>query len=100
MGMATKRCKRVNPFYLLLVVAGTLFTVTACAYGVMAVKQLHASDFPVPGQARPMTLASSDVGFVQFMDEHGVRLMLGELAVLGLACFAAMGTDRLWAGDE
>jgi hypothetical protein len=94
------RRKRVNPFYVLLVLAGTLFTVTACAYGVMAVKQLHASDYQLPGQARSVKLTGTDQSFIQFMDQHGERLMLAELAILGVASFAAMGTDRLWVGDD
>ena len=30
-----------NPFYFLLMVAGVIFCVTACAYGVMTVRGLH-----------------------------------------------------------
>ena len=32
------------------------------------------------------------------MDQYGNRLMVIELAVLGLTTFAAMGTDRFWSG--
>jgi hypothetical protein len=98
--MASKRNQRVNPFYILLVVAGTLFTVTACAYGVMAVRHLHAADRLRPGLARQATLTEPDIGFMQLMDEHGGRLMLVELAILGVTSLAAMGTDRYWASED
>ncbi len=94
-----KNRKRVNPFYVVLVLVGVAFAVTACAYGVMAVKQLHASDLQLPGQD-DKRLPSADAGFIQFMDQHGNRLLVVELAALGLATFAAMGTDRFWSGGN
>ena len=88
-----QRKKRVNPFYVVLVIAGVAFVVTACAYGVMAVKQMHVSYVPVEQ-------VQADASFVGFMDEHGATVMMIELAVLGVATFAAMGTDRFWTGES
>ena len=89
----SQRKKRVNPFYVILVLAGVAFVVTACAYGVMAVKQMHVSYVPI-GQVQ------ADASFVGFMDEHGATVMMIELAILGVATFAAMGTDRFWTGES
>ena len=55
------RKKHVNPFYIVLVVAGLVFLLTACAYGVMAVKQLRAPH-TLPAQVE------ADASFVEFMD--------------------------------
>lgn len=87
------RKKRVNPFYVVLVLAGVAFVVTACAYGVMAVKQMHVSYVSIEQ-------AQADASFVGFMDEHGATVMLIELAILGVATFAAIGTDRFWTGES
>jgi hypothetical protein len=95
-----KKKQRVNPFYVLLVLAGVAFAITACAYGVMAVKQMHASDLALPGQTTELSRPPADPGFIHFMEQHGNRLMVVELAVLGLMTMAAIGTDRLWSGDD
>jgi hypothetical protein len=78
-----------NPFYLLLVVAGALFFVTAFAYGAMAVRQLHAG--PVVAEA------GSDGSFVQLLDRHGISTMFVELIVLSVATVMAMATDGYWS---
>lgn len=95
-----KNKKRVNPFYVLLVLAGIAFAITACAYGVMAVRQLHAGDYPLSATTLAAQGVETDAGLVRFMDQHGARLMFVELAVLGLATVAAMGTDRVWTGED
>ena len=74
----------VNPFYVLLVLLGIVFLVTACAYGVMAYRALSPV---VARQAQPHPLT-------EFLDDHGVELMGGEIALLAAASFAAMGLDR------
>ena len=78
-----------NPFYLLLVVAGVMFFVTAFAYGVMAVRQLHDS----PAVAS----TDSDRTFVEIMDRHGPGVMVAELIVLSMATVAAIATDGYWS---
>ena len=97
--------QRTNPFYVLLVAAGALFAITACGYGVMALKQMREDPFAAalakaipadPNQPEAVQSAS----FVDFFDRHGVRLMIGELVVLGIATLAAIGTDRFWTGDQ
>lgn len=85
---STKPKKYVNPFYLLLVLAGVAFCVTACAYGVMTVRAL-----------RPDVAGDLDAvhPLVRFIDTHGFRTMAIEIAVLGVCTVAAIGTDEFWA---
>ena len=80
----TKR-KPKNPFYILLMIVGTAFALTACAYGVMTVRmgQVAAA---TPGDA--------------FFDKYGMWLMGGELTLLTLLTFAAIGTDDYWTRGE
>jgi hypothetical protein len=74
----------VNPFYVLLVLLGIVFLVTACAYGVMAYRAL-SPEVARQAKSHPLT---------EFLDDHGVELLGGELALLAAASFAAMGLDR------
>ena len=80
--------KAVNPFYILLVVVGVAFAVTACAYGVMTVKMLH------PEQVAE--LPEGEGGLLEFLDRHGFQVMLAQLAVLAVATLAAILTDDFW----
>jgi hypothetical protein len=80
--------KAFNPFYPLLVVAGLAFAITACAYGVMTVKMLQPA-----GAAEVRALGG---GLLYFMDRHGLWLLVGELALLAVLTFAAIGTDDYW----
>jgi hypothetical protein len=75
--------KPINPFYPALIVVGTAFAITACAYGVMTVRMLSPE-------------GAHEAGMVQFMDKYGLMILLGELVLLGLFTFAAMGTDDYW----
>jgi hypothetical protein len=84
-----KKQSALNPFYAVLVAVGIAFVVTACAYGVMAFRAVRATTWSAAG--------AESVGLTGFMDRHGVSLMGGELAVLAIATFAAMGTDSFWA---
>jgi hypothetical protein len=74
----------VNPFYVLLVVVGVVFLVTACAYGVMAYRAIAPRAGAEVGQ-HPMT---------HFLDRHGITLLAWELGLLAAATFAAMWLDR------
>lgn len=78
-----------NPFYLLLMMVGTAFCLTACAFGVMTVRGLQ----PLAGAAES---ASSQL-FMHWLDQYGFRLMLIELGILGLCTVGAMTTDTYWS---
>jgi hypothetical protein len=82
-----QRSRAKNPFYVLLIVSGVAFTVTACAYGVMTVRGL-----------RPETALADDQlsGLLPFLDRHGGKLMLAEIAVLAAASLMAMLTEDYW----
>jgi hypothetical protein len=75
-----------NPFYALLLVAGILFSVSACAYGVMAFTAVKKG----PIVAGP----SSGQRLLAFLDDHGGKLLAGELAVLAIATVGVMFWDQ------
>jgi hypothetical protein len=79
--MAAK--KPTNPFYVAALPAGILFAITACAFLVMT---LQAGD---PQRAE-------STGLVRLMDEHGVVILVVELAVLGVLTVGAIVTDEFW----
>jgi len=82
MGFSRKR--PLNPFYIALVVIGIVFTITACAYGVMTVQQMT---FSANRPNHPL---------MTFLDQYGVRLFAIELVLLAVATTAAIGTDGFW----
>ena len=93
--MAAK--KPINPFYPLLVVAGTAFCITACAYGLMAMRSLrphHAGSAAKAGTAQVEPQGPHPL--MTFLERNGTNLLLGELALLAVFSFAAMGTDDYW----
>ncbi len=78
-----KTDKAINPFYPLLVLGGTLFLITACAYAVMAYRSLKMN---IHGEG----------GLMQMMRVHGSTIFTIELSVLAVLLIAAMATDRFW----
>lgn len=84
------RKKIVNPFYVLVVIVGIAFTVTACAYGVMTVRGLRPE----------LSADGSGESLMTFLDQHGFRLMLIELGALAVFSVAAMITDSLWSPND
>ncbi len=83
--------KFVNPFYVLLVLAGCAFDITASAYGVMTVRQLHRSRAAV---------SPSDDRFIELLDKHGPKIMLLELLLLGIGTVGAITVDQYFTADE
>jgi integral membrane sensor domain MASE1 len=74
-----------NPFYVLLLVAGLAFVVTACAYGVMAFRGTKGE-----------TLWQESPGLLVFLDRHGALVMGIQIGVLAVASAGAMLTDNFW----
>jgi hypothetical protein len=72
-----------NPIYVSALPVGVLFAITACAYVVMTMQGLD------PQRAE-------ETGLIHLMAHHGVAIMLGELAVLGVLTIAAITTDDFW----
>ena len=90
--------QRTNPFYVLLVAIGIAFTVTACAYFVMALRGSTASGPRSPAAAA--TDVQSPQALIEFLDHHGVKLLVAELALLALATCGAIGTDNWWSARD
>ncbi|MEO8497853.1 MAG: hypothetical protein ABI614_22530 [Planctomycetota bacterium] len=80
--------KPTNPFYIVLLIAGVLFVVTACAFVVMTV---NARDASLGGRED-----SSSKRFVEIVDRYGFPALMIELGVLAAATFAAIATDEYW----
>ncbi len=78
------RKKPVNPFYVLLVLVGIAFCVTASAYGLMTYRATHA------------VASVSDRGHTLWplFDEYGAWLLAVELALLTLFTIGAIATDE------
>jgi hypothetical protein len=84
--------KRINPFYPLLVVVGLIFAFTACCYGVLMVNLLQPE--------RAATIHEQGLGLLGWMDQHGLWILSGEIGLLAVLTFAAIGTDEYWMGDS
>ena len=82
--------KQVNPFYIILVIVGVAFVITATSYGVMAFIATR----------NPGAIALSEHPLWELMDEHGVTIMGVELALLAISSFAAMATDSYWIHSD
>ena len=80
--------KPKNPFYILLMVVGTAFALTATGFGAMTVRM---------GQSVQATDGD------KFFATYGMWIMGAELTLLTLLTFAAIATDDYWmrgAADE
>ena len=97
-GKLVARRSRLNPFYVVLVVVGIAFTITASAYGVMAFTDIRGGEIVAGGEDRPPPSAWGEATLA-FMREHGDLTMLIELALLAAATFLAIGTDDYWSRD-
>jgi hypothetical protein len=75
-----------NPLYLLLLVAGLVFTLTAVAYALIPLLEQQALD---AGEAPPPS------AFRDTLRRDGGRWLLYELAAVVVLSIASMGLDRL-----
>jgi hypothetical protein len=88
-----------NPFYVLLVVAGIVFLVTACAYGLMAVRASRPMNARTVGardstNRPPDPQAGGQHALMTFLDRHGAEMLTWELIFLGCTTAAAMALDQ------
>jgi uncharacterized membrane protein len=81
------QAKAANPFYVVLLVVGVVFAITACAYGVMTVRGLDPR-------------LADEEGLMALMSQHGLWIMVAELALLGVLMVAAIATDDYWTGER
>ncbi len=82
--LKSKRNKATNPFYVVLMVVGVAFALTACAYGWSARLKLDPETF------------DRNTAFIEVMDRYGMVSMIVELALLTVLTFLAIGTDEFW----
>jgi hypothetical protein len=75
--------KPTNPIYVAALPVGVLFAITACAYIVMTMQGLD------PQRAE-------STGLIQWMEQHGMAILAGELIVLGIMTLTAIATDDFW----
>lgn len=75
--------KPTNPFYIAALPVGVLFAITSCAFVVMTIQ---GGD---PQRAE-------QAGLIGLLDKHGVMILVGELAVLGVLTTGAILTDDFW----
>jgi hypothetical protein len=87
--------KSANPFYVLLVIAGLSFAITATAYGVMAFRDARPRD-EAAAMASATPDANSEHPLMQWMRRHGEVALVSELGALAICTFAAIGTDTFW----
>ena len=75
--------KPTNPIYVLALPVGVMFGITACAYLVM---MLQGRD-PQRGEAE---------GLIRLLENHGLAILLGELALLAVLTITAIVSDDYW----
>jgi hypothetical protein len=82
--VAKSKRKATNPFYVVLMVVGVAFALTASAYGWSARLKLDPQQF------------DRNEAFIQIMDDYGIPAMVVELGLLTVLTFLAIGTDDFW----
>jgi hypothetical protein len=81
-----------NPFYTLLIPVGMAFVVTVFAYGFMAFMEVNATNPEAQIQARSPLFT--------WLNHNGTRLILWELAILGVLTVGAITTDSWWMSES
>jgi hypothetical protein len=87
--------KSANPFYVLLIIAGLSFALTATVYVVMAFRDSHVRDEMI-AKGTTAVAASDEHPLMVWMRQHGNAALLTELGLLAVCTFAAIGTDSYW----
>lgn len=80
--------QRTNPLYLPTVAVGIVFAVTAFAYCVMTLSMIQ----PLSAER----VREEGGGLLSVLDRHGTAILVGEIAVLAVLTFTAIGTDEYW----
>ena len=82
--MAKSKRQASNPFYVVLMVVGVAFALTASAYGWSARLKLDPETF------------DRNPAFIALVDRYGMLSMIVELGLLTVLTFLAIGTDEFW----
>jgi hypothetical protein len=72
-----------NPFYILLVITGMLFVITAFAFCTMAVREAEGTE-------------AVSHGLTALLARYGTKLLIGELILLAVATIGAITTEDFW----
>jgi hypothetical protein len=93
MGMGDRSPKALfpNPFYVLLLIASTVFTVTALGYLIGPSIEQRALDHPGAGPGRP---GAGSLALSAWLDRNGPRVLGIEIGVMFVSGVVAMLTDR------
>ncbi len=78
--------QRFNPFYLLAMLFGIAFTITACAYGLMMLRSIRAEGLPQEGHP--------GYGLMELLRQHGTAILGVELVGLAVFTLAAIYLDH------
>jgi uncharacterized protein (UPF0333 family) len=81
-----------NPFYTLLIPVGLVFVITVFVYVLMASTELSGTKREVRDQANQPLFT--------WLNEHGTKLVLWELGVLGVLTVGAIATDSWWINED
>jgi hypothetical protein len=92
MGDRPRKALFPNPFYLLLLVASTVFTVTVLGYLIGPSIEQRALDRPGAGRPGPGSLA-----LAEWLDRSGPWVLGVEFGVMLASGLLAMATDRWFA---
>ena len=75
-----------NPFYLLAMLFGLAFTLTACAFGVMMMRSVRPEGLPRAGEP--------GFGLMDLLSRRGTAILAAEVAGLAVFAVAAIALDH------
>ena len=76
----------INPFYVLCVISGVAFTVTACAYGLLMVRANRGMEVSMAG--------AEEHPLLSFLNRWGMIILGVEVTVLAVVSVAAIALDH------
>ena len=91
MGDQSRKALFPNPFYVLLLVASTVFTVTALAYLIGPSIEQRALNHPGAGPGRP---GPGSLALTAWLDRNGPLVLAIEIGLMFVSGVLAMATDR------
>ena len=75
----------INPFYVFTAIAGVIFTITACGYGLLMLRSARPAVSQTPEQVHPL---------MRLLDQHGILILAVEVGFLAVASVAAIMLDH------
>jgi len=81
------KTKSINPFYVLCVIVGVAFTLTACGYGLLMIRTNRGLPAAGDDVAAPHPLLA-------LLDRHGMTILVVEVVLLAVISIAAITLDH------